>query len=137
MTTLILGHNREYKKEDIRCSPIDVNLWYDKPYKCVDILIEKDTADFEYNIYRNKNIDGFWIWEFSENNSYDTIIDCIGSLYWDKCRNKYKNQDDLLKTIKRVLTTGGKFYSYFGIYTKVDNDTLTFEPKQLKGYKYL
>ena len=42
----------------------------------------------------------------------------------------------MLKTIYRVLKPTGKFYSYFGIYTKTNDGELLFEPKELKGHKY-
>jgi len=156
MTTLILGHSRHYKKQQIRCSPIDVKLWYDKPFKCVDFLCDSATTDFVYDIYRSIDYrfdergisygdEGFWVWKFAEDESYDIIIDCIGSIYWDHRAKwstneeykKYKNQDKLLETILRVLKINGKFYSYFGIYTKTNDKTLLFERKKLDGYKYI
>ena len=179
METLILGHMYYYKKELIRCSPIDVDLWYDKPFKCVDFWCDKNDADFVYNIFQSidyrfvdddffepiftynektgtRNIiykgdndepkiikyNDYWIWKFAEDNSYDTIIDCCGSIHWEKFRahsyeNKYKFQDKLLETILRVLKVNGKFYSHFGIYTKINETTLDFEPKELYGYKYI
>lgn len=53
MKTLILGHLYNYKKTDIRCSPIDVELWYDKPFDCVDFMCDEETTDFVYDIYRS------------------------------------------------------------------------------------
>ena len=143
MDTLILGHEYSYEKEDIRCSPINVNLWYDKPFKCVDFMCANDSTDFNYDIFRSidyrykKKIryQGKWIWKFAEDNSYDTIIDCTGSIHFNKEKNEYMFQDDLLKTIFRILRTNGKFYSYFGIYTKI-NDALLLERKKRNGYQY-
>lgn len=146
MTTLILGHLYDYNKSCIRCSPIDVELWYDKPFKCVDFMCDKESTDFVYDIYRSidyrsdeKGIkyNGYWVWKFTEDNSYDIIIDCTGSINWDRQRQQYKNNDELLKTISRVLRLNGIFYSHFGIYTKTSNKTLSFEPKKLNGYKYI
>ncbi len=53
MKTLILGHTYNYKKTDIRCSPIDVDLWYDKPFDCVDCGCDKEETTFKYDIYRS------------------------------------------------------------------------------------
>lgn len=139
MATLILGHLYGYTKNIIRCSPIDVDFWYDKEFKCVDYKCCKNTTDFNYDIYRSidyrfdeKGIkyDGFWVWKFVEDNSYDIIIDCTGSINWDKQKNQYKYNDELLKTIIRVLRTNG-------IYTKTNNGILLFEPKKRNGYQYI
>ena len=145
MKTLILGHSYYYKKSSISCSPIDVDLWYDKPFDCVNFCCGKETTDFVYDIfhsvdYRFENkikYVGFWVWKFAEDNSYDIIIDCTGSINWNRDKTEYKYQDELLKTILRVLTTNGIFYSYFGIYTKTNNGTLLFEPKNTYGYRYV
>jgi hypothetical protein len=61
MSTLILGHSHKFKKEDIICSPIDVNLWYDKPFTGVVLYCGKNDTDILYNIY--KSID----YRFNEN----------------------------------------------------------------------
>lgn len=127
----MLGHKRGYPKDWIRCSPIDVNLWYDKPFKCVDFLCSKESADFVYDIYRSidyrfdeKGIKyhGFWVWEFAENESYDIIIDCTGCINWDKSNHQYKHNDELLKTILRVLKPNGVFYGRFYKYTKINDE---------------
>jgi hypothetical protein len=145
MKTLILGHSYYYKKTNVRCSPIDVELWYDKHFDCVDFMCDKTTTDFVYDIYRsidysvenNIKYDGYWVWKFSQDNTYNIIVDCTGSINWDKSKKQYRHYDELIKTIFRVLTTNGIFYSYFGIYTKMNNGKLLFEPKILNGYKYV
>jgi hypothetical protein len=50
--------------------------------------------------------------------------------------NKNIYNDELINTIFRILRINGIFYSYFGIYTKTNNELL-FEPKILNGYKYI
>ncbi len=144
MKTLILGHEYCYKKTDIRCSPIDVDLWYDDPFDCVSIMCDKSQTDFVYDVYKSVDYrddkiiqyNDFWVWKFALNNSYDRIVDCIGFHYRNTPELQYRNQDKLLQTISRVLTTDGKFYSQFGIYTKMDDGTLSFEPKNFDGYQY-
>jgi hypothetical protein len=92
MKTLVLGHCYSYEKNNVRCSPIDVNLWYDKPFDCVDFWCRKEDTDFVYDIFRSIDYrfenpiqyDGFWIWKFAEDNSYDIIIDCTGSIHNDR-----------------------------------------------------
>ena len=123
MSTLILGHTHEYPKESIHCSPIDVNKWYNTPFHCVDFWCNKDSCDFVYDIYRSVDKKSYWKWTFAEDNSYDTIIDCTGSIHWKQPFTKtrrYSHHDDLLTTITRVLKDNGKFFSYVGIYTKRD-----------------
>lgn len=147
MKTLILGQSYPSEIYDIRCSPIDVELWYNKPFDCVDFMCDKETTDFVYDIFRSVDYrfeneikyNGFWVWKFAEDNSYDIIIDCTGSIHWEKpkIKKRYKFNDELLKTISRVLRTNGTFYSYFGIYTKTINGNLLFEPKNLNGYQYV
>jgi hypothetical protein len=135
MTTLILGHSYYYTKDNVRCSPVDVNSWYDKPFDCVDFMCDKETTDFVYDIFRsidyryeNKiSYDGFWVWKFAEDNSYDIIIDCTGAILLNKPKKEYRYQNDLLKTILRVLRPNGIFHSFFGSYKK-QNDTLSFTP---------
>jgi hypothetical protein len=141
--TLILGHIRnQYPINNIRCSPIDVNLWYNKPYHCVDCIVDEgDDVDFVYDLYNGKFVSkgeeaSFkgkprsgkqirWIWSFAKDNSYDMIVDCMGCIY---VRKEYMCQDDLLETIIRVLTIGGVFYSRIGQFTKIEEDSLIFEP---------
>jgi SAM-dependent methyltransferase len=148
MTTLILGHTYRMNNKDIdiRCSPIDIELWLYKPFTCVDYLCNPDDTDIVYDLYRSvdyrfceKGIkyDGFWVWKFAEDESYDIIIDCMGSIKWCVNRTNYKHDKELLDTIKRILKPNGKFYSYFGIYTKLANSKLSFEAKKLNGYKYV
>ncbi len=180
MTTLILGHERRYPIETIRCSPIDPKLWYYKPYVCVDFASDKspEGADILYDLFKsidyshlkevhgsdkrgkqvynvynkkeNQNVyftdkDGkkyafHWNWEFAKNDSYDEIIDCMGNMWWDKTNPneyKYRHENELLYTIHRVLKVGGKFYSPFGIYTKINDSDLQFQKKKRCGYQYV
>jgi SAM-dependent methyltransferase len=76
--------------------------------------------EFGFNYYR------YWHWAFAENDSFDTIIDCIGSKYWNQAKTEYLFQDQLLQTILRVLRVNGKFYSPFGVYTKINETELLF-----------
>jgi hypothetical protein len=125
-------------------------------------MCDKDQTDIVYDLYKSidyrftkGNEEGIkykrpWHWAFAEDNSYDEIIDCIGRMYWiQECRHNsnidkdwsnldkiYIEQDSLLETILRVLKIGGKFYSYFGIYTKINEKELALEKKELYGYQY-
>jgi hypothetical protein len=145
MKTLILGHIYNFKKTDVRCSPIDVDLWYDKPFDCVDCRCDKEETTFKYDIYRSidyrfeKKIryKKLWVWKFAENNSYDIIIDCIGLVPWIPDRKAYCGSSFMEETILRVLRINGIFYSYAGIYTKITDETLSFEPKKLYGFRYV
>jgi hypothetical protein len=102
MSILILGQSCKFKKEDIRCSPIDVNLWYDKPFTCVDLHCGKNDTDILYNIYKsidyrfNENgvrYNGYWVWKFAEDNSYDIIIDYVTGMYMKMVDKKYINHE--------------------------------------------
>ena len=123
MDTLILGHTFYYDKSSVRCSPIDVQLWYDNPFKCVDFMCDNSDADFVYDIFRSIDYrfdppikyNAHWVWKFADDESYDTIIDCTGTIHWDKSRNTYRHNDHLIKTIIRVLKPNGIFYSHFEI----------------------
>ncbi len=142
MTTLILGLGYSYYN-DIRCSPIDPELYRNKPFIGVDLIC---AADIRYDLYHscdyryNKKGDmynkyGYWYWKFAEDNSYEIIIDTIGQCaFWNRNKKCYNNQDELLKTICRVLKPNGIFYSYNGIYMKKDDKTLYFEAKECNGY---
>lgn len=140
MSTLILGHEHYMKPENIRCSPIDPNLWYNKPFTAVSFMCEKDDTDIVYDLYGKKKDNKHWDWNFAEDNSYDTIVDCMGSISWEGLNRgkKYRFQDELLETILRVLKINGKFYSHFGIYTKINETNLEFEPKEraFGSYRY-
>lgn len=160
MSTLILGHEFDYRMEYIRCSPIDTKLWYFKPFICVSYHCNKDGTNIVYDLINSKDYrftketewtkiykqfikyDGHWVWKFAENNSYDMIVDCMGSISWDRTTGspdtyKYKFQDELLTTILRILKQGGKFYSAFGIYTKLNDFQLDFEKKERSEYQYI
>lgn len=155
MTTLILGHEYQYNKTGLRCSPINPDLWYDKPYTCVDHHCNNDETDIVYDLFSSIDYrftsendwikakkdgikyDGHWVWKFAEDNSYDTIIDCMGSITWDRSLNQYKFQDELLKTLLRVLKINGKFYCSFGIYEKINETTLDFIKKERNGYELI
>jgi hypothetical protein len=145
MKTLVLGHTYNYKKTDVRCCPIDVDLWYDKPFDCVDCRCDKEETTFTYDIYRSIDYrfekiiryKKLWVWKFAENNSYDIIIDCIGLVPWIPDRKSYGGSSFMEETILRVLRINGIFYSYAGIYTKITDETLSFEPKKLYGFRYV
>ena len=158
ISTLILGHMRHYEPHLISCSPIDTNLWINDNFTCVDYHCNKDSTDIVYDLFNSIDYrfcksstfskedaikyEGHWVWKFAENNSYDRIIDCIGNMHWDKSSGnpdtfKYKHHDELLKTILRILKPDGKFYSPFGIYTKISNTELVFEKKERNGYQYI
>lgn len=141
MSILVLGHSKDYYKNSISCSPIPVDLWFDKPIISVDRYTNEEQVDFLFDLLKSIDIKnkkqyvGHWNWAFAKDNSYKYIIDCMGNINWHKYELEYLYQDELLRTILRVLTNNGKFFSYFGVYTKIDNK-LVFEPKKLRGYQY-
>jgi hypothetical protein len=102
MNTLILGHGRYYEKEDVRCSPIDVDEWFNDTFDCVDDL-EDVEPDILFDL-RSR------IWKFAEDNSYDRIVDCTGGIL---SRGGYDRQveEKTLNDIQRILRPGGIFYS--------------------------
>jgi len=102
MTTLILGHGRNYKKDFIRCSSYDVNKWYNTDYVCVDI-----NPDANPDIVFDLRYD----WSFCKNNSYHKIIDTTGLLFYT---NDYKYRFKLM--IYKKLSENGKFYGRHNAY---------------------
>ena len=102
MKTLILGHGRTYVKGlDTRCSPIDVDEWFNDPYDCVDEE-EEVKPDIVFDLTKK--------WTFAQNDSYDRIIDCTGgALQLGHSGNRPVDQL-LLKKVQRILKPYGLFY---------------------------
>ncbi len=120
---LVLGHGKYYKKEDIRCSPIDKDLWFDKEYTSVDnsTYVEPDIL---YDLYNKKNI--IQNWTFSNENEYDIIIDCGGLAFVCSGRPKYLIKNSILIEIYRILKINGIFYTRGGQYHKINKYELEF-----------
>lgn len=95
MKTLVLGHHRNYTKQDIRCSPIDIDEWYDDDYICVDL---DKNADIIHDLRQP--------WIFADDNSYDRIIDCGGIAFTIGNRFRLNVQQE----IERTLKPGGVAY---------------------------
>ena len=102
MKTLILGHGKYYEKNDIRCSPIDVDEWFNDMFDSVDDL-EVIEPNILFNLWSRP-------WKFANDNSYDRIIDCTGGII---SHGNYNRQvvDSALHEIKRILRPGGIFYA--------------------------
>jgi len=102
MKTLILGHGRIYKKDlDTRCSPIDVDEWFNDPYDCVDDS-EEVKPDIVFDLTQS--------WKFAPNSSYDRIIDCTGgTLQLGHSGNKPVSSF-ILQQVQRILKPYGLFY---------------------------
>ena len=103
MRTLVLGHGRAYRKHNIRCSPIDVDEWYDKPYECVDDL-ECVYPDILFKL-------GAYHWTFAEDASYDSIIDCTGGILSRGSSLVKTVEPRILQEIQRILAPYGVFYT--------------------------
>jgi hypothetical protein len=127
MKTLILGHGRTYKKDlDTRCSPIDVDEWFNDPYDCVDEE-EEVKPDFVFDLTKK--------WTFAPADSYDRIIDTTGGALQIECgiRSEVENihaysegrrrspseyghsgnrpvDPFILKQVQRILKPYGLFY---------------------------
>ena len=102
MKTLILGHGRTYEKYlDTRCSPIDVDEWFNDPYDCVDEE-EEVKPDIVFNLRKK--------WTFANKDSYDRIIDTTGgNLQLGHIGNRPVDPF-ILKQVQRILKPYGLFY---------------------------
>lgn len=117
---LILGHGRVYKFDEIRCSPLPVDIWYDKDYYCIDINPDVK-PDFVYDLNKLP-------WSFISSSSYSLVIDTCGILFM----SRYKNER-FIQEIKRILTTNGIFYGYGGfIFQKTDEWYIDFFKNKIK-----
>jgi hypothetical protein len=102
MKTLILGHGRTYKKDlDTRCSPIDVDEWFNDPYDCVDEE-EEVKPDFVFDLTKK--------WTFAPADSYDRIIDTTGGALQIGHSGNRPVDPFILKQVQRVLKIYGIFY---------------------------
>lgn len=99
MNTLILGHGRKYNKNNIRCSPLCIEKWYNDEYLCVDIdpLLNPDIiCDLRKD------------WLFCNKNDYDRIIDTSG-IALGGGNTKY-NKHGFKTKIFNYLNENGIFY---------------------------
>jgi hypothetical protein len=108
LKTLVLGHGNYYKKENIRCSPIPVDEWFNDPYISLDDIAEIN-PDILYHIDNKR-------WTFAKDSSYDRIIDCTGgSLMYGGFNSIHFHEDNLntvfFKEIQRILRPYGLFYA--------------------------
>lgn len=131
MKTLILGHGREYKKEDIRCSPIDIDDWFNDEYDCLD-MSEESKPDICFYIRTGG-------WTFAEDNSYDRIIDCTGGSISSSrgLFHEYRLRD--LNEVCRILRNNGVFYTNRRVnffYQKNENQLKQFEKVLQPGYTF-
>ena len=119
MKTLVLGHGRTYKQEQIRCSPIKVDEWFNEPFDSVDDL-DVIEPDIIFNLRKE--------WTFAKHNSYDRIIDCTGGALQMGHSGNRPVSSFILDQVKRILTPYGLFYPDWHykhtIYQKDDNGEL-------------
>jgi len=102
MKTLILGHGRTYEKGlYTRCSPIDVDEWFNDPYDCVD-EVEEVKPDIVFDLTKK--------WKFAQNYSYDRIIDTTGGALQLGHSGNRPVDPFLLKQVQRILKPYGLFY---------------------------
>lgn len=102
MKTIILGHGRTYEKGlHTRCSPIDVDEWFNEPFDCVDEL-EVVKPDIVFNL-REK-------WTFAKMDSYDRIIDCTGGALQLSHSGNRPVCPFILDQVKHALKPYGLFY---------------------------
>ena len=102
MKTLILGHGRTYEKNlDTRCSPIDVDEWFNDPYDCVDEE-EEIQPDIVFDLTKK--------WTFAQGDLYDRIIDCTGGVLQLGHSGNISVSPFLLKQVQRILKPYGLFY---------------------------
>jgi hypothetical protein len=119
MKTLVLGHGRTYEKEQIRCSPINVNEWFNDPFDCVDNLTCVK-SDILFNLRKH--------WIFASDESYDRIVDCTGGAIQGSHGANIPVDTFILNQVQRILKPYGLFYpdKHFKntIYQKDDNGEL-------------
>jgi hypothetical protein len=101
MKTLLLGHGRTYKREDVRCSPIKVDEWFNEPFDCVDDLDEVE-PDILFDLTKK--------WIFAQNNSYDRIIDCTGGALQFGHSGNRPVRPFILEQVQWILKPYGLFY---------------------------
>ena len=104
MKTLILGHGRTYEKEKelyTRCSPIDVDEWFNDPYDCVDESEEVE-PDIVFDLRKK--------WTFAKKDSYDRIIDTTGGALQIGHSGNRPVDPFILKQVQRALKPYGLFY---------------------------
>lgn len=102
MKTLVIGHGKAYKKNDIRCSPILVDKWFNEPFDSLDAYPEAE-PDILFEIKTG-------VWTFAADESYDRIIDCTGGIL-SQMGTKRRSYPYILREVKRVLTPHGVFYT--------------------------
>lgn len=105
MKTLVIGHGKVYKKNQIRCSPIPVDDWFNEPFDGLDAYPETE-PDILFEIKTG-------VWTFANDETYDRIIDCTGGCishggYSFSVRRTYPY---ILREVKRVLKQNGVFYT--------------------------
>lgn len=105
MKTLVIGHGKTYKKNEIRCSPIPVDDWFNGHFDCLDASPETE-PDILFEIKTG-------VWTFANDDTYDRIIDCTGGCisqggYSFSVR---RSNPYILREVKRVLKQNGVFYT--------------------------
>lgn len=128
MKTLVIGHGKTYKKNEIRCSPIPIDDWFNSPFDSLDAYPEVE-PDILFEIKTG-------VWTFAPDESYDRIIDCTGGslsrgMHSYSVRRYYPC---ILQEVLRILKTDGVFYTDSRnktIYQKSEN-FLQEIPKQLQ-----
>jgi hypothetical protein len=56
MSILVLGHSKDYYKNSISCSPIPVDLWFDKPIISVDRYTNEEQVDFLFDLLKSIDV---------------------------------------------------------------------------------
>lgn len=117
MKTLVLGHGRYYVPletygemteekrghySDIRCSPLDLEEWYNGDFTSVD-MDEHVRPDIVYDLRTRP-------WTFAEEGMYDRVIDTCGTAFV----HFHTYERWFLEQVMRVLKPGGTFYGNRG-----------------------
>ena len=100
--TLVIGHGKAYKKNNIRCSPIPIDDWFDEPFDSLDAYPEAE-PDILFEIKTG-------VWTFSADESYDRIIDCTGGILSQGNLNR-RSFPSILREVRRILRPDGIFYT--------------------------